>query len=131
MPITQKKTSRAPTKVNAPGTCLHQRDSVTRVIRISVARNTAMRVGLSVMKIAETNVQVANKVMDPDKGRKTAALVGNVAGLVRIRFVRNIVDTRDRRTLEQPLTNISFEVDTPRLLHFAATTLATDAAKPA
>ena len=131
MPITQKKISRPPTKDNASGTCLHQRDSVTRVIRISVERSIAMRVGLSVMKIAQNNVQVANKVMDPDKGRKTAALVGSDAGLVRIRFVRNIVDTRDRRTLEQPLTNTSFEVDTPRLLHFAAVTLPTDAVKPA
>ena len=67
-------------------------------------------------------------VRDPDTGSKAAAFVVSDAGLVRTRLLRNIVDTRERRTLEQPDTNISCEVEMLSLLHFAPTTLATDMA---
>ena len=53
----QKVTSKAPTKDNDPGAWLHQMDSVTRLIKISEERNTAMRVGLPLMEMARVMVQ--------------------------------------------------------------------------
>ena len=67
-------------------------------------------------------------VMNADTGNKTAASIGSDVGLVTIRFVRNDVDTSEKKTLKQPHTNISLEVEISSLLHFEATTLATDAA---
>ena len=67
-------------------------------------------------------------VMEPDTGSNASALVGISFGLVITRLVRKIVDTRERRTLEQPDTNISCEVEMLSLLHLAPTTLATDIA---
>jgi len=66
--------------------------------------------------------------MQPDTGSNAAALVGRDVWLVRTQLVRKIVDTRERRTLEQPDTNISWEVEMLSLLHLAPTTLATDMA---
>ena len=104
-------------------------DSVTRLIRISVQRNIVMRVGFLVMEMARVMNQYATMLRHPATGRKTAALAVIDVGLVRTRLVRNIVDTRERSTLEHPATSINKCVEIPRLLHFAAETLPRDAAK--
>ena len=57
MASTQAATSRAPRRDRVPGSSFHQTDSVTRLMRISVERKIAMRVGLLVMEMASVMVQ--------------------------------------------------------------------------
>ena len=57
MASTQAATSRAPRRDRVPGSSFHQTDSVTRLMRISVERKIAMRVGLLVMEMARVMVQ--------------------------------------------------------------------------
>ena len=57
MASTQADTSRAPRRDRVPGSSFHQTDSVTRLMRISVERKIAMRVGLLVMEMARVMVQ--------------------------------------------------------------------------
>ena len=86
-------------------------------MRISVERNIEMRVGRLVMEIASVTVQYATMVMAPHTGSRAAAFSDKDCGSVSNLFGRKIVEINERRRLENPDTNINWDVEIFILLH--------------
>ena len=74
MQQTQAATSRDPTKETGPGSWFHHRDSVTRLMMISVERSMERRVVCLVMEMATVMVQYATMVMAREIGSMTHAV---------------------------------------------------------
>ena len=70
-----------------------------------------------VMEIASVIVQYATMVMAPQTGSRAAAFSDNDCGSVSSLFGRKIVEIKDRRRLENPDTNMRWEVEIFILLH--------------
>ena len=86
-------------------------------MRISVERNIEMRVGRLVMEMESVIVQYATMVMAPHTGSMAAAFIDRDSGSVSNLFGRKIVEIKERRRLENPDTNINWDVETFILLH--------------
>ena len=127
MDRTQAATSRDPTRERVPGSWLYHRDSVTKLIRISVERSMEMRVGCLVIETARVIVQYATIVMAADIGSMIAAFWDRDPGSVTNPknpkipvsnlFSMTKEEMKDRIRLEKPDTSMRWEVETLILLH--------------
>ena len=114
---TQADTKSDPRRETVPGLWCHHRDSVARLIRISVERSMDMSVGCLVRETARVIVQYATIVITAETGSKAAAFMSSRFGFISNLFGRKPREIKERRRLEKPDTNISSEDEMFFLLH--------------
>ena len=107
----------------------HQKDSVTRLIRISVERSIDTRVGNLSKVMAMAISQNAIIVTRAATGRRRPCSRVREDGLKRNLLPRNGREERDIRKVKQPAVNMRQSVDTSKDLHFVARTLERAAVK--
>ena len=117
MERTQAATSKDPSRDRVPGISCHHKDSVTKLINISVDLSMDTRVGCLVTDTARVMVQKATMTMRAEAGRRRPASRERDWGDVRSLLDMKMLAMKERRRLEKPETSMRWAVVTPIFKH--------------